>query len=295
MNRPPTPTLPDHPLVSVILTSYNYARFVGQAIDSVFAQTYRNCELIIVDDGSTDGSPEVIRKALADAPFASRVLYQENRGQAAAMNTAFAEVKGEIVAFLDSDDHWTPTKLEEMLAFIRAQPDGGVYQHQVEDGRGKAVLDPVCSGDYFKKWRQVGEVNTAIRHDLFLVFAPTSGLMFRKNVLAHVFPLPEQLLACPDTFLVFLACRLGPLYSNPRTLGVWRSHDSNAGKQNRFGYKKYGVSVVLEAVNDRFRELGEPIHLTYRPLAVLWEPVRLVREALIRRRGRANDAKDRRT
>ncbi len=289
------PILPDHPLVSIILTSYNYARFVGQAIDSVFAQTYQNCELIIVDDGSTDASPEVIRKALAEAPYPARAIYQENRGQAAAMNVAFAEAKGELVAFLDSDDHWLPTKLEEMLAFIRAQPDGGVYQHQVEDGRGKAVLDPVCSGDYYRKWKALGEVNTAIRHDLFLVFAPTSALMFRRDVLDQVFPLPTQLVACPDTFLVFLACRRGPLYSNPRTLGVWRSHDSNAGKQNRFGYKKYGVSVVLEAVNERFRELGDPIRLTYRPVAVLWEPVRLVREALVRRRVRGNDAKDRRT
>jgi glycosyltransferase involved in cell wall biosynthesis len=278
------PTLPDNPMVSVILTSYNYARFVGQAIDSVFAQTYLNCELIVVDDGSTDGSPEVIREKPADAPFPVTVLCQENRGQAAALNAAFAQAKGELVAFLDSDDHWMPTKLAEMLVFIKNQPDGGVYQHQVEDGRGRAVLDPICSGDYFQKWRQLGEVNTALRHDLFLVFAPTSGLMFRKAVLDQVFPVPKQLVACPDTFLVFLACRLGPLYSNPRTLGVWRSHDSNAGKQHRFGYKKYGVSVVLEAINDRFRELGEPIRLTYRPIAVFWEPVRLVREALVRRR-----------
>jgi glycosyltransferase involved in cell wall biosynthesis len=283
MNRPALPKLSDNPLVSVIMTSYNYARFVGQAIESVFIQTHGNCELIVVDDGSTDGSPEVIRKTLAGAPFPASAVHQENRGQAAAMNAGFVGAKGEVVAFLDSDDHWGASKLEEMLAFMRNHPDGGVYQHQVEDGRGKPVLDPLCSGDYYHRWLEVGEVNTAIRRDLFLVFAPTSGLVFRKAVLDQIFPLPEQLVACPDTFLVFLSCRFGPLYSSPRTLGVWRCHDSNAGKQNRFGYKKYGVSVVLEAVNDRFRELGEPILLTYRPFAVLWEPVRLVREALARR------------
>jgi glycosyltransferase involved in cell wall biosynthesis len=294
MKRPLLPSLPENPLVSVILTSYNYARFVGQAMDSVFEQTHRNCELVVVDDGSTDGSPDIIREKLANAPFPARAVYQENRGQAAAMNAGFSLARGEVVAFLDSDDHWFPSKLEEMLAFMRGQSDGGVYQHQVEDGRGKPVLDPVCSGDYFQKWTEVGELNTAIRHDLFLIFAPTSGLMFRRDVLDPVFPLPEQLVACPDTFLVFQACRLGPLYSNPRTLGVWRSHDSNAGKQNRFGYKNFGVSVVLEAINKRFRALGEPIRLSYRPHAVLWEPVRLVREALVRRRKRGDDAKDRR-
>ena len=276
--------LSDNPLVSVILTSYNYARYVGEAIDSVFAQSHRNCELLIVDDGSTDGSPEVIREKLADAPFPVHAVYQENRGQAAAMNAAFAVAKGEVLAFLDSDDHWTPTKLEEMLAFMRGHPGGGLYQHQVEDGRGVPYHDPLCSGDYYRKWKALGEVNTAIRHDLFLVFVPTSGLMFRRDVLDQVFPVPDQLVACPDTFLAFQSCRFGPLYSNPRVLGTWRSHDSNAGKKNRFSYKKYGVPVVLGSINDRFRALGEPIRLTYRPAAVLWEPVRLVREALIRRR-----------
>jgi len=288
MNRPALPPLSGDPLVSVILTSYNYAPYVGQAIDSVFGQTHRNCELIVVDDGSTDGSPEIVREKLADAPFPARAVYQENRGQAAAMNAAFAMATGEVVAFLDSDDHWRPTKLEEMLAFMRGHPDGGVYQHQVEDGRGTPYHDPLSSGDYYLKWKTLGGVNTAIRHDLFLVFVPTSGLVFRKEVLQEVFPVPEQLIACPDTFLAFQACRFGPLYSNPRVLGTWRSHDRNAGKRNRFSYKKYGVPVVLGAINERFRTLGEPIRLTYRPVAVLWEPVRLVREALVRRRKRRN-------
>ncbi len=278
------PALSDDPPVSVILTSYNYARFVGQAIDSVFGQTHGNCELIVVDDGSTDGSPEVIREKLANAPFPARLLCQENRGQAAAMNTAFGEAKGEVIAFLDSDDHWAPTKLQEMLAFMKTLPDGAVYQHQVEDGSGKRFFNPICSGDFYPLWLETGEVNTATRHDLFLVFAPTSALMFHKSVLDRIFPLPEQLVVCPDTFIAFIACRFGPLYSNPRTLGAWRFHNDNAGKKSRFSYKKYGVPVLLAAINDRLRALGDPIRLTYRPIAVLWEPVRLVREALARRR-----------
>ena len=286
MNRPPLPPLSDDPLVSVILTSYNYGQFVGESIDSVFGQSYSHCELIVTDDGSADGSPEIIRDKLAHAPIPAQAIYQENRGQAAAMNCAFAKAKGEVIAFIDSDDYWAPTKIEEMIAFMRGQPDGGVYQHQVEDGRGVLYHDPLCSGDYYLKWEALGEVNTAIRQDLFLVFVPTSGLVFRKTVLDQVFPVPEQLVACPDTFIAFQACRFGPLYSNPRVLGVWRSHADNAGKRRRFRYKKYGVSVVLGSINDRFRTLGEPIHLTYRPVAVLWEPVRLVREALVRRRKR---------
>ena len=286
MNQPGAQESSDGPLVSVVLTSYNYAHYVGEAIDSVFAQTHRRCELIVVDDGSSDGSPKVISEKLAHAPMPAQAIYQENLGQAAAMNAGFALAKGEIVAFLDSDDHWKSTKLEEMIAFVRSHPDGGVYQHQVENGRGALYHDPLSSGDYYRKWKAVGEVNTAIRHDLFLIFVPTSGLVFRKEVLDQVFPLPKQLVACPDTFIAFQACRFGPLYSNPRVLGVWRSHDSNAGKTGRFAYKTYQVPVVLGAINDRFRALGEPIRLTYRPVAVFWEPLRLLREAWVRRKKR---------
>jgi glycosyltransferase involved in cell wall biosynthesis len=274
------------PLVSVILTSYNYARYVGEAISSVLGQTYANCELIVVDDGSSDGSPEIIQAAVADARIPVKTVFQENRGQAAAMNAGFQRATGELVAFLDSDDLWTPNKIAEMVAFIQGQPEGGVYQHQVDDGSGKLVVEPLVSGDYYAKWLGVRTLNTAIRHDLFLVFAPTSGLMFRKCVLDEVFPLPEQMIACPDTFMAFIASRSGPLYSNPRLLGSWRAHDKNAGKQSRFSFKGYGIRVVLPAINDRFKELGDPIRLVYSPVAVLWEPVRLVMEALARRKDR---------
>ena len=96
-------------VVTVILSSYNYGRFLGQAIDSVFSQTHTHFELIVVDDGSADHSREVLA-AQTDPRVA--VLLQENRGQACAWNRAYAQSTGELIFFLDSDDWWTRPSLQ---------------------------------------------------------------------------------------------------------------------------------------------------------------------------------------
>ena len=100
--------------VSVIMPAYNGAKYISAAISSVQAQTFSGWELLIIDDGSTDATAEVVKKHLAD----SRILYvaQSNRGQAAARNRAIALAKGEWIAFLDQDDLWLPEKLQLQLA-----------------------------------------------------------------------------------------------------------------------------------------------------------------------------------
>ena len=93
------------PLVSCVIPVWNGEKYLGEAIQSVLDQTYSNIELVIVDDGSTDGTPDVI------ASFTNRVtsIRQEQSGPAAARNTGISASKGEIVAFLDSDDIWEPS------------------------------------------------------------------------------------------------------------------------------------------------------------------------------------------
>ena len=93
--------------ISVIIPTYNRARLVTQAIDSVLAQTYKDYEIIVVDDGSTDGT----RQALEPYQDRIRYIYQENRGAAAARNLGIKSSNGKWVAFLDSDDRWLPEKL----------------------------------------------------------------------------------------------------------------------------------------------------------------------------------------
>ena len=113
----------ERPLVSVIITSYNYARYIGEAIESVWAQTYSPIEIIVVDDGSTDDTRAVL------APYADAgvtCIFQENEGKSGALNRGLAASQGEFIAFLDSDDAWLPDAVEWRMALFDADPLVGV-------------------------------------------------------------------------------------------------------------------------------------------------------------------------
>ena len=109
------------PLVSVIIPTYNSAKFLSRAIESVLTQTYRNLELIIVDDVSTDDTLSVIRSFVQKDPRISHMIMDVNSGgPARPTNRGLAAAKGEFIAFLDHDDEWLPEKLQEQVAFLQA-------------------------------------------------------------------------------------------------------------------------------------------------------------------------------
>ena len=129
---------------SVIIPLYNKAPYIRKALESVFAQTYTDYELIIVDDGSTDGSAEIAEAILQEATrlqgyeakgmenseadtLASRLIRQANSGVSAARNAGVAQAQGEYLAFLDGDDWWDSTYLERMAQLINDYPDAGLY------------------------------------------------------------------------------------------------------------------------------------------------------------------------
>lgn len=117
------------PLVTVIVGAYNADRYVGEAIDSVLAQTHPSLELIVVDDGSTDATGEI---AESYGPPVRRIR-QENGGMAAARNRAIPEAQGSFLAFLDADDRFPPDKLTRQLEVFEAQPElDVVYGHVTE-------------------------------------------------------------------------------------------------------------------------------------------------------------------
>src|SRR6478672_2666674 len=132
--------------VSVIMPVYNGAAFVSRAIDSVLRQTVRDLELIVVDDGSTDDTREVVT-AITDSRL--RYIHQQNRGPSVARNNGIRAASAEWIAFLDSDDYWLPTKLEAQLARAREVPDAGVIYC------GAKYLDP--SGNFIADLRAVVE------------------------------------------------------------------------------------------------------------------------------------------
>jgi glycosyltransferase involved in cell wall biosynthesis len=117
-----------YPLVSVIIPTYNRIQYVQLAIDSALAQSYPNCEVVVVDDGSTDGTGKTLRDRYGDR---IRYFYQDNQGESAARNEAIRQSSGEFIALLDSDDVWLPAKLEQQLALFEANPELGLVSCHV--------------------------------------------------------------------------------------------------------------------------------------------------------------------
>ncbi len=111
------------PIVSVIIPTYNREKFIGEAIQSVLDQTFRNFEIVVVDDGSTDQTGDVVR---AFTSKKVRYIYQPNRGRSAARNHALGLAKGRYIAFLDSDDLYMPGKLAMQVDYLHAHPETGM-------------------------------------------------------------------------------------------------------------------------------------------------------------------------
>ena len=108
--------------VSVVVPTYNYGRFIGEAIESVFRQTHPVVEVVVVDDGSTDGTEATV----SEFGIAVRYISQKNAGVCEARNRGVAESSGEFIAFLDADDIWEPTKIEKQLAKFAENPEIGL-------------------------------------------------------------------------------------------------------------------------------------------------------------------------
>ena len=133
---------PSGSLVSVIIPTYNRAYCIENAIQSVLTQTHKDVEVVVVDDGSSDGTRELIAGRYASEPRV-KYIYRENGGVSAARNTGLRKATGDFIALLDSDDVWKPWKLELQLACLRQVPEAGMVWTDMEavDPDGK-VFDP---------------------------------------------------------------------------------------------------------------------------------------------------------
>lgn len=154
------------PHISIIMPLYNKERYVKKAIESVIAQTYRDYELIIVDDGSTDNGAaiceEFINSLTPSLINSSRLIHQKNQGVATARNNGVKASHGEYVAFLDADDWWAPTYLEQMLQTAEDYPQAGIIGSnyvKVRLGREQRFFDDVPTGyvDYFALYTTIAQ------------------------------------------------------------------------------------------------------------------------------------------
>ena len=159
------------PRISVVIPSYNHARFIEEAIDSVVKQTYSDLELIIVDDASTDESPDLIREALSKAPaLNARLIEQENTGTAGAIARGVSESQGELVSILNSDDRYAPERFERLLDVSPAQGDFLAFS-------GARMIDAAGF-----PWPENSYVVKAYRHGIQeAARSPTIGFALLRN------------------------------------------------------------------------------------------------------------------
>lgn len=134
---------------SVIIPLYNKAPYVKKAIESVLAQTWRDFELIVIDDGSSDGSFAVADGALKESAVPYQLVHQENAGVSTARNNGVSLSHGDYICFLDADDWWAPTFLEKMDGLIRDYPKAGIYgtnYYYVKNGVERVCIEGVETG-----------------------------------------------------------------------------------------------------------------------------------------------------
>jgi glycosyltransferase involved in cell wall biosynthesis len=174
------------PLVSVVVPTFNRAGKVGQAIDSVLAQTYPHWELIVVDDGSRDDTPRLL------AAYGERIrrFRQENRGVSAARNRGLQAARGQFIALLDSDDTWLPGKLAAQVDFFRSHPDLMLCQTEETWIRNGRRVNP--------KARHRKFAGMIFERSLPLCLISPSAVMLRRSLLDEVGLFDETLPACED-------------------------------------------------------------------------------------------------
>ena len=183
-------------LVSVILPTYNRGWILNEAIDSVLAQDYKEYELIVVDDGSTDNTREILDTYGQDI----LVLRQANKGVSAARSRGIAESGGQLVAFLDSDDLWLPRKLSRQVDYFNLNPDAVINQTEEIWMRNGVRVNP--------KGRHRKPSGMIFERSLGLCLVSPSAVMIQKTLLDGVGAFDENLPACEDYDLwLRISCR----------------------------------------------------------------------------------------
>lgn len=212
--------------VDIVVDNHDYEAYVGEAVTSACAQDHPRVRVVVVDDGSTDGSRAVLREVAG----AAELVLKDNGGQASAFNAGLARCQGDVVMFLDADDRLDRDAAGRVAAAFAAAPRAARVQFrlQVVDAEGTptgAVKPPahlaVPAGDL---------AAPTLGHPYDLVCLPTTGNAFRLSLLRSVLPIPEEdYPRCgADWYLVHLSSLLGPVVAVDDILGAYRVHGGNA-------------------------------------------------------------------
>jgi glycosyltransferase involved in cell wall biosynthesis len=215
---------------SVIICAYNYAQFLPRCLESVVSQSQLADEIIVVDDGSTDGTPEVVSR------FQSvRYIRQDRAGKAEAFNRGFRESIGDIICHLDADDYWLPKKLERVTETLARHDSGGIlHEAFYVDGAGKYLYGSEAprEGDSVSRHLLLRDVLL-----MCFIYRPPNAISgslgvanticVRREAVADCFPLPADLGLAVDGALLLSAARHGLIHLSEQ-LSAYRHHGNNS-------------------------------------------------------------------
>ena len=229
--------MPRMTLVSVIIPTYNRAMKTGRAVASVLFQTYRDCEVIVVDDGSSDDTQEVLQR------FGSRIrvlVHEENRGVSAARNNGIRASQGPLIAFLDSDDYWFPEKVARQVAFFKHHPEAVACQGEELWIRKGRRVNPMA-----KHLKPSGEI---FEPSLRLCLVSPSAVMLRRTLLDEVGLFDETLPACEDYDLwLRISCRY-PVHLLPEPLLVKEGGAPDQLSATVEGLDRYRIQSMVKLI-----------------------------------------------
>jgi glycosyltransferase involved in cell wall biosynthesis len=262
-----------NPLVSVILPTYNRGWILTEAIDSVLAQDYKDYELIVVDDGSTDNTRQILE------PYGQNiiVLRQTNRGVSAARNRGIAQAGGQLAAFLDSDDLWLPRKLSRQVDFFNLNPDAVINQTEEIWIRNGVRVNP--------KDRHRKPSGMIFERSLELCLVSPSAVMIKKTLFDAVGVFDENLPACEDYDLwLRISCRY-PIHLIDTPLIIKRGgHQDQLSKAP--GLDKFRIQSLENII-----ESGRLAESQYRAAVYSLQDKCAIYAGGCRKRGRGPEAK----
>ena len=213
---------PSPAAVSVVVPSFNHARFIGATLRSIMQQTLWPANLLVIDDGSSDDSPAIIERTLNECPFSCEFIARDNRGLCATLNEGFEKTRGDYFAYLGSDDLWLPNFLKARVQLLESRPDAVLaYGHSYFVDEENRVID--CTAD----WATYADGD--VREMLLATTAPMSPtVLYRRSAVGQQRWDERSQLEDYDLYLRLSA--EGPFLFDPRVLSAWRRHGSNTSR-----------------------------------------------------------------
>lgn len=213
----------NNPMVSVIIPCYNAVTTISKTLDSLYGQTFRDFEIVVVNDGSTDDSASIIEPYVKKFNGILNLINQTNQGQTVAKNVGIKNTMGQLIAFLDSDDIWRPEKLESQVALMQSNPDMGLYYtnaykiNENGDRIGTITALPSYRGKCFSE--------ILLRNNIV-----ASSVMIRREMIDQVGFFDESLEACENWDLWIRTTKVAPIDFIDRPLTLYRVHSGNMSK-----------------------------------------------------------------